>query len=92
MPVLLNDGKTILFEDTKNRTGQTCGLDGGDLKPYAGGLTSYGFPSPAPDGKRIIMMHFRQGSAPEPTVFTIGEKDGKPALTAPGLRATPAWR
>jgi Tol biopolymer transport system component len=92
MPVLLNDGKTILFEDTKSRTWQTCGLDGGDLKPYAGGMAGYGFPSPAPDGKRIIMMHFRQGSAPEPTILPIGGSDGKPAITAPGLWATPAWR
>ncbi len=92
MPVLLNDGKTILFEDTKSRTWQTCGLDGRDVKPYAGGLAGYGFPSPAPDGKRIMMMHFRQGSAPEPTIFPIGEDRGKPAITAPGLWATPAWR
>ena len=92
MPMLLNDGKTILFEDTQTRTWQTCGLDGGDVKPYAGGLAGYGFPSPAPDGKRIIMMHFRQGSGPEPTILPIGGSDGKPAITAPGLWATPAWR
>jgi hypothetical protein len=91
-PVLLNDGKTILFEDTRARTWQTCGLDGGDVKPYADGLSGYGFPSPAPDGERIVMMHFRQGIAPEPTILPIGGSDGKPALTAPGLWATPAWR
>ena len=92
LPVLLNDGKTILFQDTKTRAWQTCGLDGGDPRPYAGGLLGYGFPSPAPDGRRILMMHFRQGSAPEPTILTIGEAEGKPAMTAPGLWATPAWR
>ena len=84
MPVLLNDGKTILFQDTKARTWQACGLDGGDPRPYAGGLPGYGFPSPAPDGKRIIMMRFRQGVAPEPTILPIGGSDGKPALTDRG--------
>lgn len=92
MPVLLNDGKTILFQDTKTRTWQTCNLDGGDVKPYAGGLVGYGFPSPAPDGKRIIMMHFRQGSGPEPTMLPLGGNVGKPVIKAPGHWATPAWR
>ncbi len=91
-PVLLNDGRTILFQDTKSRTWQTCRLDGGDAKPFAGGLAGYGFPSLAPDGKRILMMHFRQGQAPEPTILPIGEGSGRPAITAPGLWATPAWR
>ncbi len=91
-PVLLNDGKTILFQDTKSHTWQTCGLDGGDTKPYAGGLSGYGFPSPAPDGRRILMMHVRQGLAPEPTILPIGGSEGKPAFTVPGLWATPAWR
>jgi hypothetical protein len=91
-PILLNDGKTILFEDSKSRTWQTCDLNGGDVKPFAGGLTGYGFPSPSPDGKRIVMMHFRKGLAPVPTILQIGESAGKPAVTAPGLWALPAWR
>ncbi len=91
-PVLLNDGRTILFEDTKSRTWQTCDLDGGNLKTYASGLAGYGFPSPALDGKRIIMMRFRLGRAPEPKILLIGESDGKTAINAPGLWATPAWR
>ena len=92
MPVLLNDGKTILFKDNNDRTWRTCGLDGGDVKPYAGGMAGFGFPAPAPDGRRIIMMHFRQGTAPEPTILPIGGSEGKPAITSPGLWATPAWR
>jgi hypothetical protein len=91
-PVLLNDGATILFQDTKTHTWQTCGLDGGDAKPFAGGLAGHGFPSPAPDGKRILMMRFRPDAAPEPLVLPIGKDQGKPAATAPGLWAMPAWR
>jgi hypothetical protein len=92
MPVLLDHGKTILFEDLKSRAWQTCGLDGENLKPYAGGLIGYGFPSPAPDGRRIIMMQFRKGVAPVPTILPIGGAEGKPAIAAPGLWTLPAWR
>lgn len=38
------------------------------------------------------MMHFRSGQAPEPLVFLLGQKDGKPVTTVPGLWANPAWR
>ncbi len=91
-PILLNDGKTVLYEEPTSRTWQTCDLEGGSSKPFAGGLAGHGFPSPAPDGKRIIMMRFRPGQAPEPTILTIGEAEGIPATTAPGLWAAPAWR
>jgi Tol biopolymer transport system component len=91
-PLLLNDGKTILFEDTTSRTWNTCDLDGGNAKLYAGGLAGHGFPSPAPDGKRIIMMHFQSGGAPVPVILPLGESKGEPAVKAPGLWTTPAWR
>ncbi len=91
-PVLLNDGRTILFQDTTSRKWQTCDLDGGNLKTYAGGLAGYGFPSPAPAGKRIIMMRFRPDNAPEPIILPLGESAGERAVNAPGLWATPAWR
>jgi Tol biopolymer transport system component len=91
-PVLLADGKTILFQDTKSRTWNTCDLDGGHVAPYAGGLPGYGFPSPAPDGKRIVMMHFARDRAPIPTILPIGDSKGEPAVKAPGLWASPAWR
>lgn len=91
-PVLLADGETILFEDKETRTWQTCDLEGANVRPYAGGLSGYGFPSPSPDGERIMMMRFEQGAAPVPTILPIGEDKGVPATTAPGLWATPAWR
>jgi len=91
-PVLMGDGKTILFQDSKSRTWHTCDLDGGHAKQFADGLERYGDPSPAPDGKRMIMMHFRSGKAPEPMILPIGESKGIPATTARGLWASPAWR
>jgi hypothetical protein len=91
-PILLGDGKTILYQDTKTHMWKTCDLKGGNVRPFGDGLAGYGFPSPAPDGRRIIMMHFRPGKTPEPMILPIGESKGTPATTAPGLWAAPAWR
>jgi hypothetical protein len=92
MPVLLGDGRRILFKDSQSDTWHTCNLKGQDAKPYADGLKGYGFPAPAPDGKRLLMMHFQPGQAPVPVVLPIDASQGKPASTAPGLWAMPAWR
>ncbi len=91
-PVILGDGKTILFQDQESRTWKTCNLEGGDIMVYANGMEGHGFPAPSPDGKRLLMMHFRQGQAPEPLIFAIGQVEGKPATTALGLWKSPAWR
>jgi hypothetical protein len=91
-PVLLGDGKTILYQDTKSHQWSTCDLSGANVRLFGDGLAGYGFPSPAPDGQRIMMMHFRPDKAPEPMIFRIGDSKGTPATTAPGLWAAPAWR
>ena len=90
MPVVLGDGRRILFKHSD--TWHTCNLDGKDVKPYADSLKGYGFPAPAPDGKRILMMRFETGKAPVPLVLPIDGSIGKPATTAPGLWAMPGWR
>ncbi len=92
MPVLLGDGRRILFKDSQSEDWKTCNLDGQDLRPYADGLKGYGFPAPSPDGKRLLMMRFQPGKAPEPMVLPIDASQGKPATTAPGLWGMPAWR
>ncbi|HET6328756.1 MAG TPA: hypothetical protein VFG04_28995 [Planctomycetaceae bacterium] len=92
MPVVLNDGKTVLFKGPSDRSWQTCDLDGKNVRPFANGLTDYGFPSPAPDGKRIIWTHFIRGAAPVPTILPIGENSGKAAIKSPGLWSLPSWR
>jgi hypothetical protein len=58
----------------------------------ADGLKGYGFPAPAPDGQRLLMRHFEPGQAPVPVVLPIDVGQGRPATTAPGLWAMPAWR
>jgi hypothetical protein len=92
MPVLLGDGRRILFQDSQARTWHTCNLEGQDAKPYADGLEGYAFPTPAPDGKRLLMMHSQPGQGPVPVVLPIDAGQGKPATTAQGLWAMPAWR
>ncbi len=89
-PVLLADGTTILFHDSGQW--KSCDLQGKNAKPYGDGLQGYGFPSPAPDGKRILMMRFRPGQAPQPVILKIGESEGVPATEIPGMWGIPAWR
>ena len=90
-PVVLDEEKRILFEDQATRLWQTCDLEGGDVKLYADGMKGCAFPAPSPDGKKLLMMHFRAGQAPEPLIFPLGQTAGKPATTAPGLWKSPAW-
>ncbi len=91
-PVMLGDGKRILFEDRTSRTWNTCNLDGGDVKLYADGMKGCAFPAPSPDGKRLLMMRFRSGQAPEPLIFLLGQSEGTPATKTAGLWKSPAWR
>ena len=91
-PVLLADGATILFRDNESGQWKSCDLQGKNVKPYGDGLPGYGFPSPAPDGKRILMMRFRPGQAPQPVILKIGESEGAPATEIPGMWGIPAWR
>jgi hypothetical protein len=91
-PRILYETKRILFEEASSRTWKTCDLVGGDIKPYADGMKGCAFPAPSPDEKRLLMMSFRPGRAPVPMIFPLGQSNGTPATTAPGLWASPAWR
>ena len=91
-PVVLGDGKRILFEDPESQSWKTCDLEGRNVEVYAGGMKGYAFPAPSPDGKQLLMMRFRTGHAPEPMIFPLGQSEGKPATTTPGLWKHPAWR
>jgi hypothetical protein len=90
--ILLGDGKTLLFQDEDTRLWNTCDLDGSNVKLLGDGLKGYNFPAPAPDGKRIMMMHFVPGQLPEAVVMTIGESTGKVVSAPDGLWAMPHWR
>ena len=92
--VLLSDGRTILFEDTKSRTWRTCDLEGGGDQPGdAGGLTGYDFPSPCSgrqaDHHDALPSGRGPGSRPS---SRSGLAAAGAANWGPGLRAMPAWR
>jgi hypothetical protein len=91
-PVLVGDRSRILFQNLPMKMWNTCDLNGGDVRIYANGMKGHGFPAPSPDGKRLLMMRFQVGQAPEPIVFPLDQVEGTPATTAPGLWMSPAWR
>lgn len=92
MPVLLNDGKTLLF-DVRGADGwQTSDVDGRNRRQYGDGLSGYSFPTPAPDGRRMLFMRFEKGKAPVPMVMPLGASEGRPLTEMKGLWSLPAWR
>lgn len=90
-PLLLDDGR-VLFKPRGKRLWHTCDLTGKNVRLYADGLASYGFPTASPDGTRLLMMHFVKTKGPRPVVLKIGASSGGPATKLPGLWAWPAWR
>jgi hypothetical protein len=91
-PTLLADRQTILFQDPDTDLLNTCDLEGKNVKLFANGLKGYGFASPGPDGKRILMMHFIPGALPQPVVLNIGESRGRVVTQVGGLWGYPVWR
>lgn len=88
-PNPLVDGKRILFEDD-HQLWNTCDLNGHDIKLLAGGMSGYGFPAVAPDGKRLLMMRFKP-QPPRPIVFEIGKVEGRAVTAEQGLWGMPVW-
>jgi hypothetical protein len=91
-PVLLADRQTILYQEDETGLWHTCDLKGNNDRLYGDGLAGYGFPAVAPDGKRILFMHFTPNSLPDPVVLPIGESQGQVIRNDGGLWGTPAWR
>jgi len=91
-PVLLADGKTILFEGDDDRLWRTCDLAGQNVKLFADGLRGYGSPSPSPPGDRILWSRVDPHVGPRPVILKIGSTTPTPAVTGPGLWLYPTWR
>ncbi len=89
-PVVLEEARAILFQE--GDLWRTCDLAGKNAKLLGDGLKGHGFPSPAPDGKRLLMMRFRPNQAPEPVVVSLSGQEIQPATKLPGLWGFPAWR
>ncbi len=90
-PTLFGDGKTVLFQ-RRDRSWATCDTEGENESVFGDGRKSYGFPSPAPDGKRMIMMKFRPDRGPEPVVIDIATGEERVIRHSDGLWGQPAWR
>jgi hypothetical protein len=89
-PVVLEGTRAILFQE--GELWKTCDLAGKNAKLLGDGLRGHGFPSPAPDGKRLLMMRFRPNQAPEPVVVVLPGQEIRAATKLPGLWGFPAWR
>ncbi len=89
-PVLLADGKTLLFQ-AEDKKWKTCSLTGKDVKDFGDGFTGYGSPSPSPDGKQLVMIHFDE-DGPRPVRVELKDKSIHPLTDAKGLFAYPSWR
>ncbi|MFI5377977.1 MAG: hypothetical protein ACHRHE_01610 [Tepidisphaerales bacterium] len=89
-PMMLADNKTILFDD--DGLWKTCDLEGKNIQLFGDGLKGYGFPSPAPDRRRLVMMKFPPPGLPKVVVLEIGQSTGRVVTEAPGLWGQPAWK
>jgi tricorn protease-like protein len=92
-PVVLLDGKSILFRDEDEKW-KMCGLDGKNERMLGDGLTKYFFATPAPDGKRVLMMQRRSEEklAPQPTIINLADGSTQPVKIGTGLWVMPQWQ
>jgi hypothetical protein len=87
-PILLGDGKTILFEDS-SRTWHTCDLDGKILKDLTDGHQWHMLSSLSPLNDKVLgVKNPRNGKGPEPIIFDPSDGTDTPLTTLPGLWTT----
>lgn len=94
-PLLLNDGR-ILFQvysvDGRRWQWKTCDNEGKGVALFGDGLSKFAFPTPAPDGQRLMIIGVNDRKETMPFVFRIGELPDKPVVQQGGMWATPKWR
>jgi hypothetical protein len=91
-PVVLHPDQRILYLDKDDDLWKSCDLNGKELGMFGDGLKRYAFPSVAPDGKWLIMMHLVEGRGPTPHLIDIATGQPRPLEFGPGLWAIPSWR
>jgi hypothetical protein len=91
LPVVLAPHETILYH-AQDKTWMTCGLDGRGARRVLDGLTDFNFPSPSPDGKRLLLMKFGGPDGPRPHVLDLSTGRNTPIDVEAGLWAFPIWR
>jgi Tol biopolymer transport system component len=91
-PLVLENTKRILFEDSETDEWKTCDFHGDDVRPFGDGMKDFGFPTPSPDGNRLIMMKFEVLKGPRPYIVEVSTGKSEPLLVGEGLWALPSWR
>jgi hypothetical protein len=92
-PCVLADGPSILFQDNQTQLWQLCDLDGEHARSFRDGLAGYGYPSPSPDGKRVLMLRLTTTTGPRPVIVPIDPTQKEIHVTVePGLWMSPVWR
>jgi hypothetical protein len=89
-PLVLPDGKTLLYRDEASREWRRAGLDGKRSVRLFDGLKEHYQPSPSPDGKTLAMM--KKGPVPTLELINLATGKAKAVPLPPGLWAYPAWR
>jgi len=90
LPLLLPDGKRILFLD--GQKWKTCSLAGKEVMLFGDGLSGHMQPTLAPDGKRVIFVRTRAGKEPHIVMFGLDGGELKLVLREPGLWLYPGWK
>jgi len=91
-PSVLRAKQRILYLDRDELLWYLCELDGSNAELYADGLSGYAFPTLSPDESRIIFMRSRPPLPPEPILFRLGDKEGRPINAPPGFYAKGQWK
>jgi hypothetical protein len=91
-PVLLGDGKRVLFRSPTDRLWYTCDLKGKQVRRLGDGLPDHVSPGLAPDGKQLLFIHAVKGEAPRPILFNPATRQARPITDEPGLWSYPRGR
>jgi hypothetical protein len=101
VPVLLRDGKSILFRSpvADKKDYKVFDLDTHAVRPFtiAGrSLPDYLVPTPSPDGRRLLMVpggeaDFKRPDTYRPIVVNLSTGDQTPVRVEPGKWMNPMW-
>lgn len=89
-PLVLPDGKTLLYRDEATGEWRKAGLDGKRSARLFDGLKEYEQPAASPDGKTLAMM--KKGAVPSLELISLKDGKARAVPLPPGLWASPAWR
>ncbi len=81
----------ILFHG-EDRVWMTCDANGNDTRKLFDGLRDFNFPTPSPDGEKVLMMKVTNSDGPRPYIVNLASGKASPVPVTPGVWAFPIWR